>query len=194
MKRCTTCGLEKPLEEFPSNKLTRDKRGSWCKACTATYYKTGKGKAGVDRLKESGYFRYGKGAISTLSQGAEKRGLPFTLTAESLESWWHDTPDRCAYCGIDTTEFIRLRDAVVSYDGNDYEIVKFKRIFKSPKHATIGWLTIDRVDNGRGYTTDNIVKCCWFCNALKGSLLMHEDMAGIAQMVITRLQTRIAAR
>ena len=29
-------------------------------------------------------------------------------------------------------------------------------------------LTIDRLDNSRGYSLDNIVWCCYRCNAIKG--------------------------
>ena len=214
MKRCTKCQREKPLEDFPKNKATKDGRGSWCRACTADYYKTdtgkiavreaqaryfktAKGKAALARAVKSqqaaGYYRFGRGAVAILRQGAEARGLAFSLTAESLEAWWQQTADTCSYCGITTEEFKRLRDFVVSYRATDYEILKFKRIFKSPKHRTINWLTLDRADNSRGYELDNLVKCCWFCNSTKGSLLTQSDMEAIAKNVIQRLQGRVAA-
>jgi len=212
MKRCTKCSVEKPLEEFPANKLARDGRGSWCKKCvsanTAAYLKTDRGKElykayyrsdkgkdalarGMKKQRASGYYRFGKGAIHILRQGAVARGLTFTLTPESLENWWQETPDRCTYCGINTAEFIRLRDFVCGYTGSDYEISKFKRCFKSSKHAAIGWLTLDRMDNARGYEFDNMVKACWFCNSIKGSLLNHADMLLVAGSIIERLSTRI---
>jgi hypothetical protein len=214
MKRCSKCQCEKPLEDFPRNKATKDGRGSWCRACAAAYYKTGrgkvvlkeaqtryfksaKGKAALARAVKSqqaaGYYRFGRGAIPILQQGARARGIAFSLTAESLEAWWQQIPDRCSYCGITIDEFKRLRDLVVSYDGTDYEILKFKRIFKSAKHRAINWLTLDRADNGRGYELGNLVKCCWFCNSTKGSLLTESDMRAIAKNVIQRLQGRIAS-
>jgi hypothetical protein len=91
MKRCTKCGFEKPLDSFPANKHTRDGRGSWCKGCVSAntaaylktdrgkqlqrdYYKSDKGKAalarGLKKQQTSGYFRFGKGAIHILRQGA----------------------------------------------------------------------------------------------------------------------------
>ena len=208
MKRCTKCGFEKPLEDFPGNKLTRDGKGSWCKQCVSAnttaylrtargkqiqkdYYKSDRGKAalarGMKKLQAAGYFRFGRGAIPILRQGALARGLAFTFTPELLESWWRETPDKCAYCGITTAEFVRLRDFVLRYTGSNYEISKFKRVFRSPKHAAISWLTLDRTDNGRGYEPDNLVKCCWFCNSIKGSLLTHADMLLVASSVIGRL-------
>jgi len=192
------------------NKGTRDGRGSWCRACAGAYYKTTEGKEiqaryfssargkaalaqAVKSQQMAGYYRFGRGAISILQQGARGRGITFTLTAESLEAWWHQVPNACSYCGITTEEFKRLRDFVVSYDGTDYEILKFKRIFKSTKHRVINWLTLDRADNSRGYELDNLVKCCWFCNSIKGSLLTSSDMKAVAENVIQRLQGRIAA-
>ena len=125
MKRCTKCQCEKPLEDFPRNKRTRDGKGSWCRACTAAYYKTGKGKEAqakyfktargkailrqaVARQQATGYYRFGRGAIPILKQGAKKRGITFTLTAESLDRWWQQIPDTYSYCGITTEEFKRL--------------------------------------------------------------------------------------
>jgi hypothetical protein len=214
MKRCSKCQCEKPLEDFPTNKATKDGRGSWCRACVTAYYKTGRGKVvlkeaqtryfksakgkaalarAIKKQQAAGYYRFGRGAMSILQQGARARGIAFSLTAESLEAWWQQIPDECSYCGITIGEFKRLRDFVVSYDGTDYEILKFKRIFKSAKHRAMNWLTLDRADNSRGYELDNLVKCCWFCNSTKGSLLTESDMKAIAKNVIQRLQGRIAS-
>jgi hypothetical protein len=201
VKRCRKCGSEKPIGDFPRNKLTRDGRGSWCKGCvsanTAAYVKTSRGKQalkrGLKKQQDEGYYRFGRGAIYNLRQGALARGLTFTLTSESLGDWWRETPDICAYCGITTAEFIRLRDFVNAYRGSDYEITKFRRVFKSSKHAAIRWLTLDRVENARGYELDNLVKCCWFCNSIKGSLLTQADMLLVGKSIIKRLSTQIEA-
>jgi hypothetical protein len=159
------------------------------------YYRSDRGKAalarGIKKKVASGYCRFGKGGIHILRQGALARGLTFTLTPQLLENWWRETPDKCAYCGMATTEFIRLRDYVCAYSGPDYEIAKFNRCFRSSKHAAIHWLTLDRMDNARGYELDNLAKACWFCNSIKGSLLSHADMLLIAGSVIERLIAHI---
>jgi hypothetical protein len=214
MKRCTKCGCEKLLDDFPANKLTKDGKGSWCKKCVSSntaaylrtdrgkqiqrdYYKSDRGKAalarGMKKQRAAGYYRFGKGAIHVLRQGALARGLTFTLTPELLENWWREKPDRCEYCGITTAEFVRLRNFVTGYTGSDYEISKFKRVFSSPKHAAISWLTLDRVDNARGYEMDNLAKSCWFCNSIKGSLLTHADMLLIGAPIIGRLTALVKA-
>ncbi|MFZ0912507.1 MAG: hypothetical protein WBQ76_16815 [Candidatus Korobacteraceae bacterium] len=160
------------------------------------YFETSRGKGalkrGLEKQQDKGYYRFGRGAISILRQGALRRGLTFALTPESLDNWWREVPDICAYCGITTAEFIRLRDYVNAYAGSDYEITKFRRVFKSSKQAAIRWLTLDRADNARGYELDNLVKCCWFCNYVKGSLLTHADMLLVGKSIVERLSVRIA--
>jgi len=67
---------------------------SYCKKCNkekvAAHLKTDKGKIALSRAissaQDRGYYRYGKGAIPILRQGAQKRGISFDLTAESLEN------------------------------------------------------------------------------------------------------------
>lgn len=49
MKTCTKCKEEKSIEQFPPNKKTLDKRGSWCKGCVAPLGKEDYKKNKVDR-------------------------------------------------------------------------------------------------------------------------------------------------
>jgi hypothetical protein len=37
MKKCSDCGIEKPLDEFPKHKQTRDGHRGQCKACKQIY-------------------------------------------------------------------------------------------------------------------------------------------------------------
>jgi len=38
VKQCSKCGSEKPLEEFPPRKTSRDGRHGWCRPCYRAYY------------------------------------------------------------------------------------------------------------------------------------------------------------
>jgi hypothetical protein len=53
----------------------------------------------------------------------------------------------CFYCGAEPSEHC-LSMALEPFFGNG----------------------VDRLDNERGYTTDNCVPCCWPCNSFKGRL------------------------
>jgi len=167
----------------------------WCKDCVRAYQRSERGRISLRRAiqkkQEEGYYRYGRGAIPILRQGAEKRGVPFSLSPEGLESWWSETPDNCEYCRCTLEQFRELSDFVLSYEGANREITKFKRVFATSKQAKIGWLTIDRRDNVNGYSVGNLVKACWFCNYIKGSFLEYEDMKIIGPRVIERLRREI---
>lgn len=159
------------------------------------YSKTDKGKAtlkkGMDKAIEAGYFRYGQGAISHIRQGAIKRGISFNLTAETLKEWWHSQPDICAYCNSSMDEYVKIRDFILIYNGNNFEINKFKRFFRSSKHQKIKWMTIDRLQNDIGYELKNIVKACWICNSLKNDFFDESQMKIIAPQIIEKLKSEI---
>jgi ribosomal protein L44E len=198
-KICAKCGAEKPISEFHKNSRSKDGLHSYCKECNkenfAQYLKTDKGKAAhseaIARKTDEGYYRYGKGAIPILRQGAEKRGVSFNLTADILEEWWHRQPDICYYCGLTIDEYLEIRDFIIAYDGNNFEISKFKRFYRSPKHQSIRWMTIDRVCNDKGYELKNIVKSCWICNSLKNDFFDAEQIKTITPQIIKKLNSEI---
>lgn len=202
IKICARCTLEKELSEFHANSRSKDGLHSYCKTCNkekaAAHLKTDKGKIALNRAiskaQDRGYYKYGKGAIPILRQGAQKRGISFELTAESLESWWHGQPDACFYCGISLDEYLKIRDFILSYKGGNFEINKFKRFFRSPKHQNIRWMTIDRINNDKGYEIENLVKSCWICNSLKNDFFDGNCMKLIAADIIAKLKSEISKK
>jgi hypothetical protein len=43
---------------------------------------------------------------------------------------------------------------------------------------------LDRIDNSRGYTLDNVLPCCTDCNALRGARLTVEETKAAMQVII----------
>lgn len=39
---------------------------------------------------------------------------------------------------------------------------------------------LDRIDNTKGYSLDNVLRCCWKCNRIRGDLLSVEEMEKVA--------------
>ena len=91
MKVCARCGEVRSLEEFHRNKVLRDGRNSYCKACDATLTKEYHSRTPEDRLKMS---------LNTARGTARKKGLPFEITADQMASMWAAQDGRCFYTGV----------------------------------------------------------------------------------------------
>jgi len=187
-KRCAKCKQIKPSTEFYIFKRNHDGFHSYCKLCnkkiTLAYSKTPKGKSTQQKQNAkqlaSGYYLYGKGAISKLRVASKNRGFTFDLTAKQFAKWWKSTPDNCRYCARTPAQFIMARDYIIAYTGDNWSINRYKRVFNNKNHAKIYRMTLDRMDNAKGYTLDNITKACWICNYFKGDFLEAHEMYAIA--------------
>jgi len=46
---------------------------------------------------------------------------------------------------------------------------------------------IDRIENDRGYETDNVVPCCGRCNKAKGTILLSDFLEMVAKIYKNRI-------
>ena len=90
--------------------------------------------------------------ITGYKKSAKKRGYEYKLTEEQFAEI---TQKDCFYCGAKPNNISKR---------------------KPNKQANGEYIYngIDRVDNIKGYTIDNIVPCCRFCNIRKGKLTLKE--------------------
>lgn len=51
---------------------------------------------------------------------------------------------------------------------------------------------VDRIDSALGYTVDNCVPCCWYCNCAKGEMTTEQYLAFISR--VYTFQNRRAAQ
>ncbi len=77
----------------------------------------------------------------------------------------------CHYCGQNPEELDELK--YLSDELKNNPITKLLYITEE--------LTIDRMDSFKGYSEDNIVKCCMICNTSKGGLISYENFKLIAR-------------
>jgi len=80
-------------------------------------------------------------------------------------------------------EFREIIQTPCHYCKNDSKIEK-KMSSSNSKYKYVSG--VDRIDNDKGYTTDNVVPCCWKCNKMKGIMdvsefLEHVNKISIAQ-------------
>ncbi len=92
--------------------------------------------------------------LHSYKSNAKRRGLDYALSFEEFQKL---TKKPCSYCG--TAPFGVAHDHVPKrhYAGGDY------------------WFNgLDRIDNSKGYTPDNVVPCCSVCNRAKHTMTVAE--------------------
>jgi len=98
----------------------------------------------------------GKAAFNRLlgsyRRSARKRGIPWRLTRQQFAEL---TQQECHYCGAAPSQVSSGQRYNGQYEYNG----------------------VDRKDNTKGYSPDNVVACCWHCNRMKGDLGYQEFLA-----------------
>ncbi len=82
--------------------------------------------------------------FSAYRRGSPARGLAFSLTLDEFRTL---TSSDCYYCGNPPSRIRRIERGRSAYRYNG----------------------LDRVDNARGYESDNVVPCCRDCNTSKSN-------------------------
>ncbi len=140
-KKCTQCGVTKPLNKFTRWKGSKDRYRSYCKACSSKY--------------QSSYFTNTRtGQYHKLLCSAKRNGSEFTLTVDGVAKLYKQ--NICYYCNRRVT-------------------IGFGRKHKLTDR------TVDRKDNTKGYTVDNVVIACRRCNLMKGEWLTAEQTLEITK-------------
>ena len=117
------------------------------------------------KQKKSGYIdayqrEYRKTSMSrysALKSRARARGIEFAIPKGDFLRWFDEHPKYCSYCNVDLT---------VGTNG---------------KHKI--WLTVDRKDNDKHYTMDNIVISCMRCNLMKSNDISYELMVEVGKLL-----------
>lgn len=158
-KRCFKCGIVKPIADFYKHPQTKDGHLNKYKECTKADVQKNYAKH-IDYYHKYDQHRYRKNKSRFLDhvyQGIVRRcnGIPrrYSSTGTTPIS----VPEWRQFCAATEAEFNKL------YDG--WEKSGFQR-----KMAP----SIDRIDNGRGYTVDNMQWLSQSENSRKGAMSLSE--------------------
>jgi 5-methylcytosine-specific restriction endonuclease McrA len=112
-----------------------------------------------------------------LNLTTKRTGGGVQFSREQFITWKRSSPERrkCSYCGIDSAGLQKL--GAVN--------VRTKRPYES--------IGVDRLDNSKPYTLDNIVPCCGACNAIKGSILTDAEMREVGKVLAKLWTARVTA-
>lgn len=115
-----------------------------------------------DWTRANGPAKYGGSFSKIYAQyktTAHQKGLVFTL---NYDVFYNATQRYCYYCGCQPSlEYTRNRSKPFIYNG------------------------IDRIDNSKGYTLDNIVTCCKRCNIAKNDMT-KDDFLNLCRAIAER--------
>ena len=170
-KICSRCKKEKSIKEFYLDKRKKDGLYPYCKLCHRDICNNWANKHGGLKKWQREYNVKIKGTkISTARVYAKKRyiakqyGIPFNINRDEFIQWYADVKQECTYCGL------KVED-----------IEKYKKFL--PNTNTF-YLSIDRIDNSRGYSIDNICLACTRCNLIKSNFFSFEEMMEIGQKYV----------
>jgi len=97
--------------------------------------------------------------LAIYKRGAKKRDLSFELTEEEFVSL---TKQSCYYCSIKPVQVYHPGQCNGDFIYNG----------------------IDRIDNNKGYTLDNVVPCCGICNGMKSVMTKDSFLQQIEQIYL----------
>jgi transposase-like protein len=159
-KKCTKCGIIKPIEDFGNHRLTKDGRAYRCKQCAREYSR-------AHRKTASGIYSALKGrqTYARTHYGEKDRGYhltikPMDIPREVFVQWYDSQPKKCAYCDIPQDKLGGTQDKY-----NDKNLR----------------LSVDCKINLMGYILGNLVLACSRCNAIKSDFFTHAEMIFIGQ-------------
>lgn len=98
-------------------------------------------------------------------------GVSMTLT--EFASWMKGRARRCEYCHIHEEQLVLLG-------------------MKTQVGLPLQRLGVDRVNDKEGYTTKNIVWCCFGCNKAKSNTFTHQEMLKVGESVRVVWEARLA--
>jgi len=106
------------------------------------------------------YFQTSGGRFQLLKSNSRRRGVEINISRDEFINWFEKQQKVCYYCST--------------------ILVTGKGVRK------INSLTIERLDNSKGYCIDNIVLACTRCNKIKNNDLTESDMLEIGEIIKRR--------
>lgn len=159
MKLCTKCKQMKLEKEFNKNSKLSSGLRSWCRECDLFAYNEYKKKNyELEKERKREWARTPSGIYNRLKYGKGRKEL--CISKESFIKWYNIQDKKCVYCDISEKLLNHIKD--------------------TQNNKCIN-LSIDRVDNKRGYEEGNLVLACLRCNYIKSDFFTFEEMREIGQ-------------
>ena len=158
MKHCSGCEKDKEVGEFPIDRSRNDGHGAYCKSCKKI-------------IRRSYYEKY--------MQMEKSRSMKWN--SENKQRY-NDNHKRFVEKNVDYRFSVMKAAAKRRGIIFDLDFSEYLPLTLLPCHYCGDSLPrrgggLDRVDNNKGYSVDNIVPCCQYCNQAKMNQTQSEFIA-----------------
>ena len=152
MKKCCRCKFIKDESQFYACPGVYDSLRPECRECT--------------KLKRKyHYYRYQEEEIQTSSAYNKKH----PVQTKAIKARYDKSP-KCRYSIYKSNAKIGGRAFKLTFE-------QFMQFWQKPCHycsSSIETIGLDRIDNNKGYSLDNVTPCCETCNKMKCKLMVSE--------------------
>lgn len=162
MKLCIKCGIEKLENEFNKSSFTKTGLRSWCRDCE----KKENNKYRLENLEEERrrkreWAKIPSGIYNAIKYGNKRKQL--IISKKDFIDWYNNEPKICSYCGITLEDLDKINDT---------------------HNNKISRLSIDCINNSKGYELGNICLACLRCNYTKNDFFTYDEMKEIGMKYI----------
>ena len=117
------------------------------------------------------YAKTDKGVYASLKSSCEyKKNSRLKISKEDFIDWYSKEEKKCRYCSITEIEW---KNGI------------------SKRHRWYKRLTIERIDNSKGYELGNLALSCQLCNSIKSDFFEDSEMIIIGRVIKDKLKTNI---
>jgi len=200
-KICTKCGELKLLPDFKKNKKKTNGRAAHCKLCENKYNRMWKKNNRVkvreyhkkDYKKNIGWYiayrkeYYGKNKNYILAYQKEYNAINKKTISAAHRGYYKNNNVILRYKSARRLTLKKGLDFSISFSFYE-KAIKAPCFYCDNSESANG---LDRKNNNIGYTKENVVACCQWCNELKGNRLSFQE-AIVAIEAITNLRERMS--
>lgn len=172
-KFCVKCLVSYKLEDYHRDGKTKDGRVAICKLCSSRAHKK---RYAIVRDQKIRYQReYQRTHAEELGRKAQER---HQLHPEVRKNY---TAGKGRWFNARATAAPKGRAWGVSR-------IDFDKLIRQPCHYCGGPLDptgkgLDRIENSKGYTLDNVVPCCGDCNRTRMDIYTYDEMLMLAKTI-----------
>lgn len=193
-KQCVKCLTEKPYEEFGVNNSTKDRLMRRCKQCIWEQRSTPEEKAKTKERNRRNYLANREERIE-YAINYEKNNLAHVRQQRARRQREKYRKDKLYYCnerarryrdfdaqhGWDIYKVITGEDILSLYESQDGKCVYSGVVLEMNPDADIYHrMSVDRIDNSKGHTLDNVQLVSYYMNSYKAGR-SHEEFLKVLE-------------